>query len=70
MGRFSCAGINNQSNAFNFHGDRRIWDGSTIRRNIRGNSVLYIVMSEPPYGMCYVPKFLFLFIERQCKLLD
>ena len=55
MGRFSCAGINNQSNAFNFHGDRRIWDGSTIKSNIKGNSVLYIVMSEPPLGMCYAP---------------
>nr|XP_058956469.1 uncharacterized protein LOC131783719 isoform X2 [Pocillopora verrucosa] len=50
---FSCAGINNQSNAFNFHGDRRIWDGSTIRRNLRGNSVLYIVMSEPTYDYQY-----------------
>ena len=45
-------------------------DPATIRRNIRGNSVLYIVMSEPPHGMCYAPKFLFLLIERQYKLLD
>ncbi|XP_022808809.1 uncharacterized protein LOC111345795 [Stylophora pistillata] len=45
---FSCAGINSQRNTFNLDGNSRIWDGLTIRRNLKGNSALYIVMDEPP----------------------
>ena len=46
MGRFSCAAVSQDSVTFQFHGDPRIWDGRTIKRTIRGNSVLYIVMDE------------------------
>lgn len=43
-GRFSCAAVSKDSNAFQFHGTPRVWDGKTIKRLITGNSVLYIVM--------------------------
>ena len=42
--RFSCAAVSKDSNAFQFHGTPRVWDGKTIKRLITGNSVLYIVM--------------------------
>lgn len=57
MGRFSCAAITNSSITFDFHGDRRIWDGSTIRKKLHGNSALYIIMNEHPNGMCCVRTF-------------
>ena len=44
--RFSCATLINLSNAIQFHGTPRIWDGKTIREKIKGNSVLYIVMED------------------------
>ena len=44
MYRFSCAAVCQESMSFQFLGSPRIWDGQTIRRNIKGNSVLYIVM--------------------------
>ena len=57
LGRFSCAAITNSSITFDFHGDRRIWDGSTIRKKLHGNSALYIIMNEHPNGMCCVRTF-------------
>lgn len=61
MGRFSCAAITNSSITFDFYGDRRIWDGSTIRRKLNGNSALYIIMNEHPSGMCYVRTFVYVY---------
>ena len=57
LGRFSCAAITNSSITFDFHGDRRIWDGSTIRKKLHGNSALYIIMNKHPNGMCCVRTF-------------
>lgn len=61
MGRFSCAAITNSSNTFDFHGDRRIWDGSTIKQKLKGNSALYIIMNELPNGMCCVRTFVYVY---------
>ncbi|XP_022809211.1 uncharacterized protein LOC111346171, partial [Stylophora pistillata] len=45
-GRFSCASISNQDSTLQFHGSPRVWDGRTIRRILKGNSALYVVMEE------------------------
>lgn len=45
--RFFCAAVSQASNAFQFHGVPRIWDGRTIRRNLRGNSALNIIIDGP-----------------------
>ena len=46
LGRFYCASISNMDSTLQFHGDPRVWDGKTIRRILKGNSALYIVMEE------------------------
>ncbi|XP_027060618.1 uncharacterized protein LOC113687112, partial [Pocillopora damicornis] len=45
--RFYCASISNTDSTLQFHGDPRVWDGKTIRRILKGNSALYIVMPMP-----------------------
>ena len=45
---FSCAGVVQVNGCrdvkkFEFYGDPRLWDGKTIKRNIKGNSSLYIL---------------------------
>ncbi|PFX17949.1 hypothetical protein AWC38_SpisGene17691 [Stylophora pistillata] len=45
--RFSCASREGQtSDQFNFHGIHRVWDGRTIKRNIKGQSALYVIMED------------------------
>ena len=46
MYRFSCASVCKDSIAFKFHGNPRIWDGKTIRKSVKGNSVLYILLDD------------------------
>ena len=61
MGRFSCAAITISSTAFDFHGEHRVWNGSTIRKKLNGNSALYIILNEHPNGMCYVRTFVYVY---------
>lgn len=42
--RISCAAVSQDSITFQFHGTPCVWDGETIKKKIKGNSVLYIVM--------------------------
>lgn len=44
--RFSCAARATQHDArLDFRGERRVWDGETIRK-LKGKSVLYLVMED------------------------
>lgn len=43
--RFCCASADNQRK-LEFHGERRVWDGRTIRRKSKGNSALYILIEQ------------------------
>ena len=44
--RFSCAARASQNGArLEFHGERRVWDGKTIRK-LKGKSALYLVMED------------------------
>ena len=64
MERFFCAAVSQSSNVFQFHGVPRIWDGRTIKRNLGGNSVLYIIMDapvEPDQSMRYLNIVVYLF---------
>ncbi|PFX12167.1 hypothetical protein AWC38_SpisGene23914, partial [Stylophora pistillata] len=45
---FSCAKITTKSSTFDFCGEHCIWNGRKIRKEIRGNSVLYIILNRPP----------------------
>ena len=45
--RFSCATRDGQSSSqFNFHGEHRVWDGRTIKRKVKGQSALYLVLED------------------------
>jgi len=45
--RFSCAKRENRESAqLNFDGDRRVWDGITIKRKLPGSSAMYIVLED------------------------
>ncbi|XP_022792771.1 uncharacterized protein LOC111331841 [Stylophora pistillata] len=47
--RFSCASREGQtSDLLNFHGEHRVWDGRMIKRYIKGQSALYLVMEDKP----------------------
>ena len=56
LGRFYCASISNTDSTFQFHGDPRVWDGKTIRRILKGNSALYIVMPMPAKEVYVIKK--------------
>ena len=44
--RFSCAKRDNRESAnLNFKGDRRVWDGETIKK-LPGSSAMYIVVED------------------------
>ena len=46
---FSCAAsvkVDNDLKRFEYHGPRRVWDGKTIMKQIRGKSNLYILEGE------------------------
>lgn len=42
--RFCCASAADNRTKLNFHGEQRVWDGHFIKRNITGNSALYILI--------------------------
>jgi len=44
--RFCCAAASDNRTRLEFHGERRIWDGRSIRRKIKGNSALYILIEK------------------------
>ena len=45
--RFSCAKRESRDSAkLNFDGDRRVWDGITIKRKLPGSSAMYIVVED------------------------
>ena len=44
--RFYCAAAVDNRTRLDFHGKPCIWDGPTIKRNIKGNSVLYVLKNE------------------------
>lgn len=45
--RFSCAAANGNDAILNFDGERRVWDGSTLKKMLgTGNKALYIVMED------------------------
>ena len=45
--RFSCATREGQAtNQYNFDGEHRIWDGRTIKRNVKGGSALYLILED------------------------
>ena len=46
MARFYCASFGQGSTAFIFHGNPRVWDGKMLRKTVRGNSVLYILLED------------------------
>ena len=46
--RFCCAAASDNRTRLEFHGERRIWDGRSIRRKIKGNSALYILIEVLP----------------------
>ncbi|XP_022785220.1 uncharacterized protein LOC111325645 isoform X2 [Stylophora pistillata] len=50
-GRFYCASYGHDSLAFKFHGEPRVWDGKTIRRHVRGNSALYVLLEDDQSSM-------------------
>ncbi|PFX29315.1 Tetratricopeptide repeat protein 28 [Stylophora pistillata] len=41
--RFCCASAVDNRTRLEFNGEKRIWDGQDIRKNIKGNSALYIL---------------------------
>ncbi len=45
---FCAAKVNldNDTSRFNFHGTPHLWDGRAIRRNIKGNSTLYVLEDD------------------------
>jgi len=44
--RFCCAAASDNRTRLEFHGERGIWDGRSIRRKIKGNSALYILIEK------------------------
>ena len=40
--RFYCASAVDNRTRLDFHEERRLWDGRLIKKNIKGNSALYI----------------------------
>lgn len=48
--RFYCAAAVDNRSRLDFHGERRIWDGHSIKRKIKGNSALYILIEEVLYN--------------------
>ncbi|XP_078352772.1 uncharacterized protein LOC144637582 [Oculina patagonica] len=47
-GCFCAAKVNldNDTSRFDFHGTPHLWDGKTIRKNIKGNSTLYVLEDD------------------------
>lgn len=44
--RFCCAAASDNRTRLEFHGNPRVWDGRSIRRKIKGNSALYILIEK------------------------
>lgn len=45
--RFSCATREGQANnQYNFDNERRVWDGRTIKRKVKGGSALYLILED------------------------
>lgn len=52
--RFSCAKRDNRESAdLNFKGDRRVWDGETIKK-LQGSSAMYVVVEDEVHYTGYV----------------
>ena len=52
--RFSCAKrVNRESADLDFKGDRRVWDGETVKR-LPGKSAMYIVVEDEVHYAAYV----------------
>ena len=52
--RFSCAKRDNRDRAdLNFKGDRRVWDGETIKK-LPGSSAMYIFVQDEVHYTAYV----------------
>lgn len=56
---FSCAKRANRESAdLDFKGDRRVWDGETVKR-LPGSSAMYIVVEDEVHYAAYVFKWKF-----------
>lgn len=54
MDRFSCASFSQRSSTFTFHGAPRVWNGAMIRKTVRGDSVLYIILEDVQVCLCHL----------------
>ena len=54
MARFYCVSFGQGSTAFIFHGNPRVWDGKMLRKTVRGNSVLYILLEDDQVCSCHL----------------
>ena len=66
MARFYCASFGQGSTAFIFHGNPRVWDGKMLRKTVRGNSVLYILLEDDQVYSCHITQCGRINDEKKC----
>ena len=54
MARFSCASFSQKSSTFIFHGAPCVWNGAMIRKTVKGESVLYIILEDVQVCLCHL----------------
>lgn len=68
MARFSCASFSQKSSTFMFHGDPRVWDGVTIKKTVKGDSVLYIILEDDEVCLCHLTQCIMLGVCSHAEL--
>ena len=68
MARFSCASFSQKSSTFMFHGDPRVWDGATIKKTVKGDSVLYVILEDDQVCLCHLTQCIMLGVCSHAEL--